>query len=84
MNLPEEVVKESFDIWRQQPVTNAVLQAIKLHRESFSNVISSEAQNPLITDQQIRYNAVAIRTIDAIFAILTDSNKLMKILETRK
>lgn len=59
------------DNWIKHPMTQAGLRAIKEHASRFSKALVRDATDPNVTDEQVRMNAVGLKTCDAIMLLLS-------------
>ena len=59
--------------WMRNPITEHAMIIIRNHKHSFIKSLSRDATNPDVTDEQIRMNAVGMKTCDAILILLENS-----------
>ena len=59
--------------WLRHPVTQCALRAIETHEQSFIDTLVRDATSGLVTDEQVRMNAVGLKTCKAVKALLNNS-----------
>lgn len=67
-----EILRESYEIWRQNPITVELLKNLKKFRESIISNIATNAVNPSMSDAVNRHFGVTLRNTDAITNMITD------------
>ena len=80
----EEILRQAFEIWSSQQTTHLIIQAMREYRKTFVDSIVATVNNPSITDQQFRFNAVGLKTWEAAITVMTDFETFKKLLTNKQ
>lgn len=66
----ENEIRTLHDSWLNHPMTKAAFRAIDDHEDSFIESMSVDATSPTVTDEQMRFKIIGMKTCRAIRAKL--------------
>lgn len=68
----EEILLQSYEIWRQSPVTQLFIKTLLNFKQEFVNKITASALPDSSMDNAIKFHSVSLKNTDAILKIVTD------------